>query len=160
MTPICVVTGCSSGLGKHLAEAVLALGERVVATARKPKTLESIKQKYTPEQLLVLPLDVTDSAAIDSVFGELAQQWGRLDVLVNNAGYGLMGEVEGTDDAAARAQIEVLFWGAVNMSKKAVAFFREMNPEGLGGRILQVSSIGGFIGFPGKAFYHAGKFGK
>jgi len=153
-----LITGCSSGFGRDLTEAVLANKERVVATLRKPEVLNPLTQKYSKEQLLILPLDVRNQKQIEETFESIQNVFGRLDVVVNNAGYGLLGEVEGTDDKPARELFDVLFWGAVDISRRAVAFFREVNPVGVGGRILQVSSIGGFVGFPGKAFYHAGKF--
>jgi NADP-dependent 3-hydroxy acid dehydrogenase YdfG len=112
------VTGCSSGFGKDLTEAVLAKGERVVATLRKPEVLASLAQKYSKEQLLILPVDVRNHEQIANAFDELKRVFGRLDVVVNNAGYGLLGEVEGTDDATARNLFDVLFWGAVDISRK------------------------------------------
>jgi len=145
-------------MSSQLDEAVLANGERVVATLRKPEALNALSRKYSKEQLLILQLDVRNPKQIESAFENVKNVYGRLDVVVNNAGYGLLGEVEGTDDKVARELFDVLFWGAVDISRRAVTFFRELNPAGVGGRILQVSSMGGFTGYPTGAFYHAGKF--
>ena len=113
-----VVTGSSSGLGKCFVEAVLASGERVVATLRKPEVLAYLKDKYTPEQLLIQPLDVVNDEQIEAAFAATKVHFGRLDVVVNNAGYGLFGEAEGLPLDEARDQIEVLFWGPVKISLK------------------------------------------
>ena len=116
-----VVTGTSSGLGKSFLEAVLASGERVVATLRKPEVLAYLKDKYTPEQLLIQQLDIVNDEHIEAAFAATKEHFGRLDVVVNNAGYGLWGEAEGLPLSEARAQVEVLFWGPVKVSLKVCA---------------------------------------
>lgn len=110
------VTGTSSGLGKSFVEAVLASGERVVATLRKPQALEYLKDKHTPDQLLIQELDVVNDEQIEAAFAATKDHFGRLDVVVNNAGYGLFGEAEGLPLDEARKQVEVLFWGPVKIS--------------------------------------------
>ena len=112
------VTGTSSGLGKCFVEAILASGERVVATLRKPQVLAYLKDKYTAEQLLIQQLDVVNDEQIEAAFAATKEHFGRLDVVVNNAGYGLFGEAEGIPLDEAREQIEVLFWGPVKISLK------------------------------------------
>jgi len=151
------VTGASSGFGKALTEVVLRKGDIVVATLRKPSVLAPLTKQYPPTQLLVLPLDVTRPSDISAAFTRTQEVFGRLDVVFNNAGCGMFGEVEGTPDANARALFDVNFWGAVGVSRAAVKFFREVNPPGQGGVILQNSSVSGFIGAPGVAFYCASK---
>ena len=116
------VTGCSSGLGLNLTQAVLAKGERVIATLRKPEAIAHLAEKYSKEQLLILSLDVRFPDQIDSAFDATRDKFGRLGVVVNNAGYGLLGEVEGTDDATARNLFDVIFWGAVTISRKVDAY--------------------------------------
>lgn len=174
------VTGCSSGLGLALIQEVLASGERVVATLRKPADIASLADKYPSTQLLVEQLDVTDAARTKAVFEATRAHFGRLDVVVNNAGYGMQGEFETFPEEAAKAMMDVLFWGparicrevreaelsrpendkAYDLLMQAIRFMREVNPPGQGGRILNITSMGGFVGFPTGSFYHAGKFGQ
>ncbi|KAI9568300.1 hypothetical protein HD554DRAFT_2191844 [Boletus coccyginus] len=152
-----LITGASSGFGKALTEVVLRKGDIVVATLRKPSVLAPLTKLYPPTQLLPLALDVTRPSDITAAFTRTQEVFGRLDVVFNNAGYGMFCEVEGTSDADARALFEVNFWGAVGVSRAAVKFFREVNPPGKGGVILQNSSVGGFQAGPGVAFYCASK---
>ena len=114
------VTGTSQGLGHALVEQVLHSGERAVATLRNPSTLLSsdLASQYGPEQLLVLSLDVANPADITAAFEQTKEHFGRLDVVVNNAGYALMAEIEGTPDEEARKAMEVMFWGPVNITKE------------------------------------------
>jgi len=157
-TRVWFITGTSSGLGKCFVEAVLASGERVVATLRKPEVLAYLKEKYTTEQLLVLQLDVVNDDQIEAAFTATKEHFGRLDVVVNNAGYGLFGEAEGIPLDEAREQVEVLFWAPVKISLKAVKFFRENGPADKSRYIFNVSTAGGYNGVPCLAFYSAGKF--
>jgi len=151
-----LITGCSSGLGQHLTELLHQSNKyRVVATARRLSALS-----YLPDSpnVLKLELDVTSQASIDAAIAAAVEKFGRIDVLVNNAGYGLMGDAESTSDAEARALMDTNFWGAVSMTKKVLPVFRDVNLGGDGGVVVMVSSVGGFIGFPGSAYYHASKF--
>ncbi|CDO77053.1 hypothetical protein BN946_scf184455.g3 [Trametes cinnabarina] len=154
-----LITGASSGIGHATTQEVLAVGERVAATTRRASSLSSLTEAYDASSLLVIeynPGDPTQPA--DDLITHVASYFGRLDVVVNNAGYGLNSVVEGTSDADARALFEVNFWGAVRISRAAVKYFREHNPPEQGGRILNISSVGGFISNPTLAFYSASKF--
>ncbi|PCH38204.1 NAD(P)-binding protein [Wolfiporia cocos MD-104 SS10] len=152
------ITGTSQGLGRALLEEILKSNERAVATLRKPEALASLADKYPPSQLLILPLDVTKQEQIVEAFAATERHFGRLDVVVNNAGYGLEGEIEATSEEDARKQFEVLFWGPVHIMKEAIRLFRDVNPPGHGGRILNISSCGGYAANPTLAYYNAGKF--
>lgn len=112
------ITGCSSGLGRALAEYTLAAGDKVVATLRNVSALASLQNTYPETDLLVLPLDVSQPAQIESAFARAVKQFGRIDVVVNNAGYGLFCEIEGTPDEEARKVFEVQFWGPMNITKE------------------------------------------
>ncbi|OAP64609.1 hypothetical protein AYL99_00581 [Fonsecaea erecta] len=150
-----LITGCSSGLGKALAEYAYKAGSAVVATARKPDTLS-----YLPDSpnVLKLRLDVTSKDEVAEVIQATVDKFGHLDVVVNNAGYGVIGDTEVLPDADARAQLETNFWGAVNVTKAALPILREVNPPGKGGLFMQISSVGGRICLAGSAYYHASKF--
>jgi len=152
-----LITGCSSGLGQHLSKLLEQSNKyRVVATARRISALS-----YLPDNspnVLKLELDVTSKDSVAAAVAAAVEKFGRIDVLVNNAGYGLMGDAEGTSDAEARAIMDTNFWGSVDMTKAVLSVFRDVNPAGDGGVVVQVSSMGGFIGFPGSAYYHASKF--
>lgn len=143
-----------------MVELALSKGERVVVTLRKPADVETLQAKYSPSQLLVVRLDVTNPGEILSTFREAKRAFGRVDVVFNNAGMGLFGEVEGTPEATARNIFETNFWGAANVSREAVRFFREENPQGVGGRLLTVSSYAGTAPLPGAGYYSASKAGE
>ncbi|KAJ7174416.1 hypothetical protein C8R46DRAFT_1251904 [Mycena filopes] len=157
-TRVWLVTGTSSGLGLALTKAILAAGERVVATLRAPEQLKDLESKYPREQLLVRRLDVTQVAEISAVFDAVRTHFGRLDVVVNSAGYGILAEIEATPDADARQNFEVQFWGPVNVTREAIKFLRDVNPKGHGGLVINVSSAGGYLANPGISFYNASKF--
>ncbi|KAL4248907.1 short-chain dehydrogenases/reductases (SDR) family protein [Abortiporus biennis] len=157
-TRVWFITGSSQGIGRALVEELLASGERVVATLRKPSALASLAERYPTTQLLILPLDVTRNDQITTAFEDTKKHFGRLDVVVNNAGFGLLSELETTPDEEARKQVEVLFWGPVNICKQAIPFMRDVNPPGAGGLIMNVSTIGGYSANAGLAFYSSGKF--
>ncbi|KAI0350178.1 NAD-P-binding protein [Trametes cingulata] len=153
-----LITGTSTGLGRALAELVLEKGEVAVATARKPAALDDLVQRYPKDRLLVVKLDVTVQEDITTAFTRAKDAFGRVDIVVNNAGYGDVGEVESVDEAAARAIFETNFWGATAVTREALRFFREENPPGHGGRLLQMSSVLGVVGTAAMAFYSASKF--
>ena len=153
------VTGTSSGFGLEMARVALANGERVVATLRKPEVLASFAAQYTPEQLLVLRLDVSKPDEIKSAFAQAKAAFGRVDVVFSNAGYAVAGEAEGVPDEAARAAFEVNFWGAAHVSQEAVRFFREENAP-RGGYLIQNSASAALTTVPTFGFYSAAKHGE
>ncbi|KAH8678028.1 retinol dehydrogenase 8 [Xylariales sp. PMI_506] len=153
------ITGCSSGIGQSLAQLIASTSNRVVATARKPASLSAIPDG---PNVLKLALDVTSTASIDAAVDAAVAAFGRLDVVVNNAGYSLAGDTEAAGDAESRALVDTNFWGVVDVTKRALGVMRDENPRAEGGQrggvVLNISSMGGFVGFPGSAFYHASKF--
>ncbi|KAG1731843.1 uncharacterized protein EDB91DRAFT_709130 [Suillus paluster] len=151
------ITGASSGFGRCMTEHALSQGAIVVATLRKPEVLSDLAARYSADKLLVLKVDVTKQEDIDEAFARTRDAFGRLDVVFNNAGYGLFKEVEGTPVEKAREMFETNFWGSMNVSRAAVKFFREVNEPGKGGILLQVSSVAGFITLPGLSYYAATK---
>ena len=122
--------------------------------------MDDLKAQYPPDKLLVLKLDVTVPHEITAAVAKAKEVYGRIDVVFNNAGYGVLGEIEGTPEEAARAMFDVNFWGLVNVSKAAVTFFREVNPAGAGGHLIQTSSISGIKAVPVVGFYTASKHGQ
>lgn len=147
-------------LAKHIAAHPT---QRVVATARNTAALKG----NLPEgpRVHLVALDVKSADSIKAAFDSAVAKFGRIDVVVNNAGYGLMGDTESfvvNDDdlEKARGVVETNFWGTAQVSAHAVRVFRDENPKSgqIGGVVLNVTSIGGFAGFPGSAFYHASKF--
>ncbi|KAI0671224.1 NAD-P-binding protein [Trametes maxima] len=152
------ITGTSTGLGRALAELILERGECVVATARQPAALDDLSACYGRDQLAVLKLDVTHLTDVVEAFAGAKAAFGRLDVVVNNAAYGHLGEVESMDDTTARDMFETNFWGALKVTREAIKFFRDSNPPGVGGRLLQLSSVLGVVGLGAHTFYAASKF--
>ncbi|KAL4993405.1 NAD(P)-binding protein [Aspergillus recurvatus] len=148
------VTGCSSGIGQSLAQLIAKSSNLIVATARNPGSLSSIPDG---SNVLKLALDVTSISSIEAALKETLTKFGRIDVLVNNAGYTLVGDTEIAQNEESRQLFDTNFWGMVNITKHVLGIMREKNPN-RGGVILNVSSMGGFIGFPGGSFYHASKF--
>ncbi|KAJ6622705.1 hypothetical protein B0H10DRAFT_2162707 [Mycena sp. CBHHK59/15] len=153
-----LVTGTSSGLGNALVKEILAAGERVIATLRNPALLQDLEAEFPRERLLVQRLDVTNGAEITAVFDAARTHFGRLDVVVNNAGYGILAEIEATPDDAARHNFEVQFWGPVNITREAIKFFRDVNPKGHGGLVVNISSAGGYMANAALSMYNASKF--
>jgi NAD(P)-dependent dehydrogenase (short-subunit alcohol dehydrogenase family) len=154
MSRVWLITGSSRGLGKALAKAVLASGDQLVATARDPGHLADLSEEYG-ESVLTQALDVTDATAADAAVAAAVERFGRLDVLVNNAGYGNVGSIEDTSLAEFRAQIETNLFGTIIMTKAAIPAMRERRA----GHIIQFSSVGGRIGPVGRAPYAAAKWG-
>lgn len=153
MSRVWLITGSSRGLGRALAEAVLAAGDNLAATARDPAQLADLSERYSG-QVLTLALDVTDEAAAAAAVEATVKRFGRLDVLVNNAGYGNVGSIEDTSLADFRAQIETNLFGTIIMTKAAIALMRGQGA----GHIIQFSSVGGRIGPAGRGPYAAAKF--
>jgi NAD(P)-dependent dehydrogenase (short-subunit alcohol dehydrogenase family) len=149
-----LITGCSRGLGRALAEAVLATGDQLAATARDPRTLADL-MAVGGDRVIALPLDVADQAAAKRAVSATLDRFGRLDIVVNNAGYGNVAPIEDTPLDDFRAQIETNLFGAIIVTKAAIPVFREQR----GGHFFQVSSIGGRAGATGRAPYSAAKFG-
>ncbi|KIC66703.1 oxidoreductase [Pseudarthrobacter phenanthrenivorans] len=147
-----LITGCSTGLGRALAEAVLASGHNAVVTARNVDAVEDIVAGF-PDTSLALPLDVTDKAQISAAVKAAEDQFGAIDVLVNNAGYGYRAAVEEADDADIRRLFDTNFFGAVDMIKAVVPGMRANKS----GSILNISSIGARITPPGSGYYAATK---
>jgi NAD(P)-dependent dehydrogenase (short-subunit alcohol dehydrogenase family) len=148
------ITGTSRGFGREWTKAALERGDRVAATARDTSALDDLAAAHG-EALLALELDVTDRAAAFAAVAQAHEHFGRLDVVVNNAGYGHFGMVEEISEQEARDQIETNLFGALWVTQAALPFLREQR----GGHIVQVSSIGGISAFPTVGMYHASKWG-
>lgn len=153
MSKVWLITGSASGLGRDIAEAVLASGDRLVATARQPQQLDDLVRRYG-EQVRAVALDVTDSAAAKAAVQVAVEAFGRLDVLVNNAGYGQFVAFEQTTEEAFRVEVETNFFGVVNLTRAALPVMRAQRS----GHILQISSVGGRLGMPGLSAYQAAKW--
>lgn len=153
MSSVFFVTGSSRGLGRHIVEQALAADHRVVATARNPRDLDDLVTRYGA-RVHVEPLDVTDPAAAQTAVQNGLAAFGRLDVIVNNAGQGDRAALEDTSLDVFRRQIETNFLGTVYVTKAAVPILREQG----GGRIIQISSVGGRIGSPGMTAYQSAKW--
>ena len=148
------ITGTSRGFGREWAIAALDRGDKVAATARKADSLKDLAEQYG-DALLTLELDVTDRAADFEAVKTAHDHFGRLDVVVNNAGYGQFGMMEEISEEEARAQIETNLFGALWITQAALPYLRAQGS----GHILQVSSIGGISAFTNVGMYHASKWG-
>src|SRR3954449_4859704 len=176
MSKVWFITGTSKGFGRIWAEAALERGDRVAATARRPETLAGLADRYG-EAVLPLALDVTDKAAVAAAVARAHAHFGRLDVVVSNAGYGLFGTIEEVSEQQERDQIETNLFGALWVTKAALPVPRDQIETTLlgalwvpkaalpilreqgSGHIIQVSSIGGVNAFPTVGLYHASKWG-
>jgi NAD(P)-dependent dehydrogenase (short-subunit alcohol dehydrogenase family) len=151
--PVWFITGCSTGFGRALARYTLDRGYRVVVTARNPADVEDLAAG-NQERALVLALDVTKSAQIAASVQAVEAKFGRIDVLVNNAGVGYFGAIEESDEAEVRRMFEINFWGLVNMTRAALPGMRARRS----GHIVNISSMGGVRGAPAVGYYNATKF--
>jgi len=147
------ITGTSKGFGRVWAEAALERGDRVAATARDVATVRALEERYG-DRALAIALDVTDKSAVDAAVAQTIARFGRIDVAINNAGYGLFGAVEEVSEADVRAQLETNFFGALWVTQAVLPQMREQKS----GHIIQVSSIGGVNAFPTIGMYHASKW--
>jgi NAD(P)-dependent dehydrogenase (short-subunit alcohol dehydrogenase family) len=148
------ITGTSSGFGRALTEKLLARGNRVAATVRKTAALEDLKAQYC-DRLWVAALDVTDTPGVRRVVDQAFAEMRRIDVIVNNAGYALVGAAEEVSDDQIRHQIDTNLIGSIQVIRAALPHLRTQG----GGRILQVSSEGGQMAYPNFSLYHATKWG-
>ena len=153
MTKVWFITGASKGFGREWAEAALDRGDKVAATARKPETLDALVKQYG-DAVLPLQLDVTDRDADFAAVRRAADHFGRLDIVINNAGYGHFGMIEELTEPEVRAQLETNFFGALWVTQAALPILRAQGS----GHIVQVSSIGGISAFPTVGAYHASKW--
>jgi NAD(P)-dependent dehydrogenase (short-subunit alcohol dehydrogenase family) len=153
MSKVWLVTGSASGLGRNIAEAVLAAGDRLVATARDPRRLEDLVKNYG-DQVRTAALDVADEGAAYAAVQVAVDAFGRLDVVVNNAGYGDVAPFEQLSSERFKAVVDTNFYGVVSVTRAAVPIMRKQKS----GCILQISSVGGRLALPGSTAYHAAKW--
>lgn len=148
-----LITGASTGFGRELAEQALAQGDSVVATARRPEQLADLAERFG-KACLAQPLDVTDRASIDAAVAAALKKFGRVDVLVNNAGYGLAGAIEEASEEEYMPVFATNVFGLIHVTKALLPQFRKQRS----GNIVNLSSIGGLLGSPGWGYYNASKF--
>ncbi len=148
------ITGASAGLGRAMTENLLARGDRVAATVRKAGVLDGLQARHG-SRLWVASLDVTDTRAVREVLDRAFNDLGRIDVVVNNAAYGLFGAAEEVSDEQIRHQIDTNLIGSIQVIRAALPHLRAQG----GGRVLQLSSEGGQIAYPNFSLYHAAKWG-
>jgi NAD(P)-dependent dehydrogenase (short-subunit alcohol dehydrogenase family) len=153
MSKVWLITGSAHGLGRSILEAALAAGDRVLATARDPGRLDDLQERHGVN-MRRFTLDVTDAAAAEAAVEAAVAAYGRLDVLVNNAGFGHFVPFEQTGDADFRAQIDTNFYGVVNLTRAALPVMRRQRA----GHIINISSVGGRSGTPGLSAYQAAKW--
>ena len=153
--PVWFITGCSSGFGRHLCDVVLENGGRVVGSARDP---ESLRDLWDRDGFYHGALDVTDPDEIRGMVDFAEQRLGRIDVLVNNAGYGLFGGIEDTPEADVRRQFDVNVFGLLAVTRAALPLMRKTAGAGGGGHVLMLSSVAGQVARASTGFYAASKF--
>ena len=153
MAKVWLITGAGNGLGNDIAQAALAAGDSVVATARKTEQLDSLVQQFG-DRVRPVELDVRDAAGSQAAVDTAVSAFGRLDVLVNNAGYGQFGVFEQMSPEDFKAVVDTCFYGVVNLTRAAIPVMRQQR----GGIVFQVSSIGGRLTMPGNSPYHAAKW--
>jgi NAD(P)-dependent dehydrogenase (short-subunit alcohol dehydrogenase family) len=151
--PVWLITGCSTGFGRELAKLVLARGWRAIVTARDPSQAADVAQGHD-DRALVAPLDVTRRDQIDKVVDAANRRFGRIDVLVNNAGYGYLAAIEEGEDEAVRAMFETNVFGLIDMTKAVLPIMREQR----NGLVVNISSIGGITSFAATGYYHGTKY--
>ncbi len=153
MSKVWFITGSSRGLGRSLAEAVLAHGDLLVATARNPEQLGDLVSKYG-EQMRAVALDVTNPEQVRTAIATAIDAFGRIDVVVNNAGYANVASIEETTEEDWRAQLETNLWGVINVTRAALPVLRKQRS----GHFVQISSTGGRTGVAGLGPYQTAKW--
>jgi NAD(P)-dependent dehydrogenase (short-subunit alcohol dehydrogenase family) len=152
-TKVWFITGASSGFGRAFSEYAIGKGYRVVVTARRFEKLAAI-QALAPHQVEAIQMDVNNPQAVERAVGQAMKRFGRIDVLINNAGYAIVGAVEETPEKELRAQMETNFFGAVAVTRAVLPFMRQQQS----GAIVNISSLGGQVSGPGFGAYSASKF--
>ena len=147
------ITGCSTGFGRELAKHLLENNYRVVVTARSADKVQDLVE-INPANAVSFNLDVTDKAQVQHIVAKAEEHFGKIDVLVNNAGFGYFGAIEESEEQEVRSMFETNFWGLANMTRAVLPKMRAQRS----GTIVNISSIGGFVGFPGVGYYNATKF--
>lgn len=147
------ITGTSTGFGRELAEQILAKGDKVVATARKPEVLQDLIEKY-PETARAVKLDVTNETDVKNAISETIKEFGRIDVLINNAGYAIVGAIEEVTNEQAKQQFDTNVFGVLNVTREALPILREQKS----GHIVNIGSLVGISAFPSFGLYSASKF--
>jgi NAD(P)-dependent dehydrogenase (short-subunit alcohol dehydrogenase family) len=148
------ITGTSTGFGRALAEEALENGDQVVATARDPEQVREFEENY-PERARAVRLDVTDTDEVHEAIQAALEVFGKIDVVVNNAGYGYLGGIEEVEEEEMRRQVEINLFGVLNVIRAALPHMRRRKS----GHFINVSSVGGFVGVPGFGIYNGTKFG-
>jgi NADP-dependent 3-hydroxy acid dehydrogenase YdfG len=152
-TKVWLITGSSTGFGRILTQQLLEKGDRVLATARKPEQLEDLASNYS-DRVLTVKLDVTKPSEVQEAVNKAIETFGRIDVLVNNAGYGTMGAIEEVSDEVVRQQYETNVFGLLEVTRAVLPQMRKQRS----GHILNLSSVGGVVSFPGSGIYCSTKF--
>lgn len=152
-TPVWFITGCSTGFGRELAVALIDKGYRVVATARNPDDLADLA-RAGGDNVLTLKLDVTDAAQAEAAVKAAEERFGRIDVLVNNAGIGYFAAIEEAEEAEVRRMFEINVWGLIRMTQLVLPGMRAQRS----GTVVNISSMGGLRGFPAVGHYNGTKF--
>lgn len=153
MSKVWFITGCSTGFGRELSKLVLELGHKAAVTARNPNDVQDIVSQY-PGAAIAVKLDVTKPAEVKAAVQQAVQKFGRIDVLVNNAGIGYFGAIEESEDEEVRRMFEINFFGLAQVTKEVLPVMRKQRS----GHIVNISSIGGLVAFPAVGFYNATKF--
>lgn len=153
MSKVWFITGCSTGFGRHLAQEALQKGEKVAVTARNTNDVKDLTEKY-PDIAHAIILDVTKPGQVSAAVKEAVEKFGTIDVLVNNAGIGYFGAIEESEEEEVRRMFEINFFGLAAVTKEVLPVMRKQGS----GHIINISSVGGSVAFPGVGMYNATKF--
>lgn len=153
MSKVWFITGCSTGFGRHLAQEALQKGEKVAVTARNTNDVKDLTEKY-PDIAHAITLDVTKPGQVSAAVKEAVEKFGTIDVLVNNAGIGYFGAIEESEEEEVRRMFEINFFGLAAVTKEVLPVMRKQGS----GHIINISSVGGSVAFPGVGMYNATKF--
>ncbi len=153
MSKVWFITGCSTGFGRHLAQEALKLGHKVAVTSRNTDDIKDIVAQY-PDNSIAIKLDVTKPEEIKAAVSQAMDKFGRIDVLVNNAGIGYFGAIEESEDAEIRRMFDINFFGLSDVTNQVLPIMRSQRS----GHVVNIASIGGYVSFPAVGFYNATKF--